>query len=88
MLYEIPGAPQIAVSGRMPNALITVLAAFSGLLTETKSEARALPSSRSAGAWRLCATLRATVLRGPTAAPGGLRLEATLRAHTVPLADP
>jgi uncharacterized alpha-E superfamily protein len=29
----------------------------------------------------LCATLRATLPRGPSAAPDGLRLEATLRAQ-------
>ncbi|MGH8478401.1 MAG: circularly permuted type 2 ATP-grasp protein [Gammaproteobacteria bacterium] len=90
VLYEIP-EHHTSLSGPMPiehrhlDALITALAAFSGILAETMIRGQSWAffeiGRRLERALGLSATLRATLLRGPSAAPEGLLMEATLRAQ-------
>jgi uncharacterized alpha-E superfamily protein len=90
LLYEIPDHHR-SLSHRMPiehqhlDALITALAAFSGILTETMIRGQSWAffeiGRRLERCLGLSTTLRATLLRGSSAAPEGLVLEAILRAH-------
>ena len=90
VLYEVPEHHR-SLSGRLPiehqhlDALITALVAFSGILTETMVRGQSFAffeiGRRLERALGLCVTLRSTLLRGPSAAPEGLRLEATLRSQ-------
>ncbi|MGH8588539.1 MAG: alpha-E domain-containing protein, partial [Gammaproteobacteria bacterium] len=90
VLYEVPEHHRL-LSGRTPiehqhlDALITALAAFSGILTETMIRGQSFAffeiGRRLERTLGLSATLRATLLCGPSPAPEGLRIEATLRAQ-------
>ncbi|MGH8587239.1 MAG: circularly permuted type 2 ATP-grasp protein, partial [Gammaproteobacteria bacterium] len=90
VLYEIPEhhrslAGRVSIEHQHLDALITALVAFPGILTETMVRGQSFAffeiGRRLERALGLCATLRATLLRGPSAAPEGLRLEATLRSQ-------